>query len=107
MAGPYAPGDSVVYLEHDPGGMRVWQATVTEVTQQDLDSWRIETTHGAEVVNREGEGPGLVPMDEQIATQIVEKGDGFLVESTIQEIEGQLSQRIDWSSIERNLGNDG
>jgi hypothetical protein len=111
MAGPYAPGDTVVILQHDPDGMRVHQATVTEVTQEDIDSWRIETTHGQEVVNREGEGPGLVPMDEQIATEIASKGDGFVVESTVRDIERHLEQSPEWPSLERNiertLGRDG
>lgn len=87
--------------------MMVWQATVTEVAQQDLDSWRIETTHGAEVVNREGEGASTVPMDEQISNEIARKGDGFLVESTVRDIERNLSPRLDWQSLERGLGQDG
>jgi hypothetical protein len=107
MAGPYAPGDQVAFFENDPEGMRIWRAEVTEVIQEDLDSWRIETTHGAELVNREGEGPGLVPMDEQIATEITQNGDGFLVESTVRDIERHLDQQIDWPSIERSLGDDG
>jgi len=111
MAGPYAPGDQVAFLEYDPDGMRVWRAEVTEVVQQDIDSWRIETTHGAEVVNREGEGPSVAPMDEQIATEIVSKGDGFLVESTVRDIERHLEESPEWRSLERNidrtLGRDG
>jgi len=111
MAGPYAAGDSVAWLEYDPAGMRVNRATVTEVAQQDIDSWRIETTHGQEVVNREGEGASLVPMDEQIATEIQRNGDGFLVQSTVHDIEQHLEQSPEWPSlardIERTLGRDG
>jgi hypothetical protein len=111
MAGPYVAGDTVAHLEHDPAGMTVWRATVTEVQQLDLDSWRIETTHGEEIVNREGEGPSIVPLDEQIATEITRQGDGFLVESTVRDIEQHLEQSPEWPSIEqsidRTLGRDG
>jgi hypothetical protein len=103
MAGPYAPGDQVLFLENDPKGMRVWRAEVTEVVQQDIDSWRIETTHGAEVVNREGEGASLVQMDEQVAIDIARKGDGFLVESTVRDIERHLEQSPKWRSLERDI----
>ena len=107
MAGPYAPGDSVAYLEHDPQGMRVHQATVVEVTQIERETWRIVTTHGDEIVDRGGEGPSLVPIDPQIAQEFVEKGDGFLIESTVRDIEQSLDQSLDWQTLERNLGQDG
>jgi len=111
MAGPYAPGDTVAYLEYDPAGMRVWQATVTEVTQIERDTWRIVTTHGDEIVDRGGEGPALIPIDPQIAEEIVEKGDGFLVESTVRDLEQHLERSMEWPSIERSidrtLGRDG
>jgi hypothetical protein len=107
MAGPYAPGDQVVYLEHDPAGMRIWKAEVTEVDQLDLDSWQISTTHGTEVVNRVGEGASIVPVDEEIARTLVQQGDGFLVTSTVRDIEQHLDQSIDWPSIERDLGGEG
>jgi hypothetical protein len=54
MAGPYAPGDTVRVSRIRPAGMRVWQATVTEVTQIERDTWRIVTTHGDEIVDRGG-----------------------------------------------------
>jgi hypothetical protein len=111
MAAPFRVGDSVAWLENVREGMKVWQATVTEVTQIDIDSWRIETTHGVEVVNREGEGASLVPMDEQIATEIVTYGDGLLIESTVRDIERHLEQSPEWRSLERDinrtLGRDG
>jgi hypothetical protein len=94
-------------MEHDPQGMRIYRAEVTEVSQEDPDSWRVSTTRGEEVVNREGEGPNLVPLDEEIANEIDEKGEGFLVESTVRDIERHLEQRLDWQSLERNLGQDG
>jgi hypothetical protein len=111
MAGPYAPGDQAVWMEHDPQGMRVYRAEVLEVSQEDPDSWWVSTTRGEEVVDREGEGPSLVPMEEQIATEITEKGDGFLVESTVRDIERHLERSMEWPSIKRSidrtLGRDG
>jgi hypothetical protein len=107
MAGPYAPGDSVAVLKNDPEGMRVHRATVTEVTQVERDTWRVVTTHGDEIVDRGGEGPSLVPVDPQLAQEFAEKGDGFLVESTVRDIERHLDQSLDWQSLERNLGQDG
>jgi excisionase family DNA binding protein len=43
----------------------------------------------------------------RISTEIARKGDGFLVESTVRDIERNLSQRLDWQSLERGLGQDG
>jgi hypothetical protein len=107
MAGPFAPGDQAVWLEDDPAGMRVWRAEILEVSQEEPDSWRVSTTRGEEVVNREGEGPSLVPMDEEIATDIARKGDGFLVESTVRDLERLLDQSLDWQTLEWDLGQDG
>lgn len=110
MAGPYAPGDQVAFLEYDPDGMRVWRAGVQEVVQEDIDSWRIETTHGAEVVNREGEGASLVPMDEQVATEIVQKGTASSsnrrcgISSAISNSPGMAEPG---AGLERTLGRDG
>jgi hypothetical protein len=104
MAGPYAPGDQVAFLEHDPQGMTVHQATVVEVTQIERDTWRIVTTRGDEIVDRGGEGPSLVPIDPKIAQEFIEKGDGFLVESTVRDIERHLEQSLDWQTLERSLG---
>jgi hypothetical protein len=59
----------------------------------------------------EGEGPALIPIDPQIAEEIVEKGDGFLVESTVRDLEQHLERSMEWPSIERSidrtLGRDG
>jgi hypothetical protein len=83
--------------------MRVWWATVTEVAQVDVESWRIQTTHGADIVNREGEAASIVPLDEQLAEQLARNGDGYLVESTVRDIERHLDQSLDWQSLEQNL----
>jgi hypothetical protein len=104
------PGDQVAFLKYDPDSMRVWRAGVQEVVQEDIDSWRIETTHGAEVVNREGEGASLVPMDEQVATEIVQKGTASSsnrrcgISSAISNSPGMAEPG---AGLERTLGRDG
>jgi hypothetical protein len=85
MASPYARGDTVAWLSIDPEGMRVHRAEVLGI-EPEADGWRVSTTHGTEHVDMRGEGSALVPSDEEIATELAQRGDGFLVRSTTQDI---------------------
>jgi hypothetical protein len=102
MAPPYGRGDTVAWLSIDPEGMRVHRAEVLGI-EPEADGWRVSTTHGTEHVDMRGEGPALVPSDEEIATEFAQRGDGFLVRSTMQDIEQTLDRSIDWEALERNI----
>jgi hypothetical protein len=45
----------------------------------------------------------LVPADEEVARELADRGDGFLVESTTRDIERDLSPSVDWDQIARDI----
>jgi hypothetical protein len=51
---PYVPGDSAVSLESTQHGLSVHQAVVLAV-EPEGENWRVETTHGAELVGEDGQ----------------------------------------------------
>jgi hypothetical protein len=106
-ASPFRRGDMCAWLEFDEKGMRVFQATVVGISQEAYQSWRVATTHGTEIVDDRGEGPRLVPIDADIAEDFARQGDGFLVESTVRDIDRELDQSLDWQSFEQDLGRGG
>lgn len=103
MAPPYQRGDAAVWLGLDDAGMRVFRTEVLDVRPDD-GSWRVSTVHGTERVDAAGIGPALVPMDDDIAQDLAERGDGFLVQSTVRDIEADLDPSIDWGEVERQIG---
>jgi hypothetical protein len=107
MDAPYTRGDSAAWLAFDERGMKVFQAEVVGVAKEATDLWLIATTHGEERVNDQGEGPRLVPIDTEIAKEFASRGDGFLVESTVRDIDRRLDQSLDWQSFEQDLGRGG
>jgi hypothetical protein len=107
MDAPYERGQSAAWLAFDENGMRVFQASVVGVSKEATDVWLISTTHGQERVNDQGEGPRLVPIDPEIAKEFARRGDGFLVESTVRDIDRRLDQSLDWQSFEQDLGRGG
>jgi hypothetical protein len=103
MAAPYSPGDSVVFLESNPHGLSVHQAIVMAV-QPEGERWRVETTHGAEVVGDDGSGARLLPMDPELAEEFGRLGDGYVVLPTMPEREREQKREIDGHDRERGLG---
>jgi hypothetical protein len=106
-APPFERGQSAAWLAFDENGMRVYRAEVVGVSKEATDTWLISTTHGQERVNDGGEGPRLVPVDTEIAKEFARRGDGFLVESTVRDIDRELNKSLDWQSFERGLGKGG
>jgi hypothetical protein len=78
MPAPYSPGASVVWLESNDHGLTVHQAIVMAVQPED-DHWRVETTHGSELVGEDGSGARLLPMDPELAEEFARLGDGYAV----------------------------
>jgi hypothetical protein len=107
MTAPYERGQSAAWLEFDENGMKVYRAEVVGVSKEAYDTWLVSTTHGQERVNDRGEGPRLVPVDTEIAEEFARRGDGFLVESTVRDIDRELDQSLDWQSFEQDLGKGG
>jgi hypothetical protein len=103
MAAPYVPGDSCVFLESQQHGLSVHQAVVLQV-EPEGDHWRVETTHGAELVGDDGSGPRLLPMDPELAEEFARLGDGYAVLPTMPERERDQKRDIDGHDRERGLG---
>ena len=96
---PYERGDLAAYLVMDPDGMRVYRAEVVGTDRLSHDSWRVVTTHGEGMTDSRGVGGNLVPIDEEIAREFVEKGDGFLVEP-VTAIDHDIDEELHEEKIE-------
>ena len=77
MNAPYAPGDQAAWLELDDEGLHVTRAWVKSV-EEEGNRWRVETTYGTELVNDQGEGQELVPIDNELELEFAERGDHYL-----------------------------
>jgi len=73
---PYAPGDQAAWLELDDDGLHVTRAWVKSV-EAEGNRWRVETTYGTELVNDQGEGRELVPIDNELELEFAERGDHY------------------------------
>lgn len=102
MAPPYARGDHVAWLNTDHDGVRVRRVEVLEVTAE-RDGWSVRTTEGHEWVDRRGEGSRLVPIDDELQRDFEVRGESFIVESTVQQIESQLDPNLDWRQFDHDL----
>jgi hypothetical protein len=105
---PYERGDVAAWMVIDPDGMRVYRAEVIGTDRLTHEEWRVMTTHGESTTDSRGVGASIVPIDEEIARDFAEKGDGFLVEPVRavlqEEIEEQsLDQEIVEQSLEQDL----
>jgi hypothetical protein len=112
---PYGKGDEVVFLSLDPEGMRPHRSQVLSISETEPGRWQVETGHGEGEVNQYGVGASIVPMDEEMATELARKGDGHLVRSTTrdaldqwlgkqgfdQSLNQSLDQRLD-QSLDQN-----
>jgi hypothetical protein len=45
--------------------------------QSEGENWRVETTHGAELVGSDGSGARLLPIDPELAEEFARLGDGY------------------------------
>jgi hypothetical protein len=105
VTAPYGVGMPAVWLDDDPEGMRVHRTAVLAVRPEG-DGWSVETAAGIEHVDAYGEGSRLVPVDEELAAEFEEGGTSFVVLSTVDELEQDLDQSLDWQRFERDLGRD-
>jgi hypothetical protein len=102
MAAPYSPGSSAVWLESTPHGLSVHQAVVLRV-QPEGENWRVEITHGSEIVGEDGSGARLLPMDPELAEEFARLGDGYAVLATMPEREREPEREVDGHNRERGL----
>jgi hypothetical protein len=103
MAAPYSLGDSAVWLESNEHGLSVHQAVVLHV-EPEGENWRVETTHGSELVGGNGSGARLLPMDPELAEEFARLGDGYAVLPTVPEQEREVEKRRERDGHERGLG---
>lgn len=78
MTPPYRRGDRVAFLSEHHDGLRVTQATVTDVTSQ-RGEWFVSTSAGVDTVNGQGEGRQVVPLDPEVGGLIEERGPTFVL----------------------------
>jgi hypothetical protein len=101
---PYRKGDEVVFLSLDPEGMRPHRSQVLSISETEPGRWQVETVHGEGQVNQNGVGASIVPMDEEMATELARKGDGHLVRSTTRDALDQwLGEQGFEQSLDQNL----
>jgi hypothetical protein len=105
MPAPFRVGDPAVFVELDDEGMRATRVAVLRVEPVG-DAWGVETTLGRDVVDANGEGSRLVPLDAEMAVEFEERGPSFVVRSTVQDIEEGLDQSLDWRRFEHDLARD-
>jgi hypothetical protein len=99
MSAPFEPGNTVVWMEIDPDGLRVHRATVQTIQRADApDRWSVTTDRGTTTVDNTGVGSAVVPLDPDIQADLYVHGDGYLVTSTSIGVESSTGQD---SSIER------
>jgi hypothetical protein len=85
VTAPYRPGDLVAAIGlEDDGKVMVTETTVLHVEPDVAEGhWRIETDHGGwTITDAQGGGTYVVPIDEEIAQEIANRGPRFELEST-------------------------
>lgn len=97
---PYVRNDQVAWFTMDTEGVRVNRARVVTVLPESR-GWDVITDLGSDVVNDEGEGIRITPIDEFLERELRAKGDGFLVvrEDKLRELPPQ--------ELRQELGGDG
>jgi hypothetical protein len=99
MSAPFEPGNTLVWMEIDPDGLRVHRATVQTIQRStEPDRWSVTTDRGTTTVDNTGVGSVAVPLDPDIQADLYIHGDGYLVTSTSIGVESSPEQD---SSIER------
>jgi hypothetical protein len=84
MTAPYRPGDLVAVLGIEDNKVMATETTVLRVEPDAVEGrWRIETDHGGwTITDGQGVGTYVVPIDEEIAQEIANRGPRFELEST-------------------------
>jgi hypothetical protein len=94
MSAPFEPGNTVVWMEIDPDGLRVHRATVQTIQHAEAapDQWSVTTDRGTTTVDNTGVGSVAVPLDPDIQADLYVHGDGYLVTSTSIGLESSTEQ---------------
>jgi hypothetical protein len=93
MSAPFEPGNTVVWMEIDPDGLRVHRATVQTIQRSPApDRWSVTTDRGTTTVDNTGVGSKAVPLDPDIQADLYVHGDGYLVTSTSIGLESSTEQ---------------
>lgn len=79
---PYRKDDQILAMREVDGVMRAYRATVRSVAEEG-SSWYVQTSHGNDLVNVEGVGGNLMPIDQATEEQLQREGDGFEVERRV------------------------
>jgi hypothetical protein len=88
MTPPYQHGHPVAWIETDPQGVRVHRASINTIEPAlEPDHWLITTDRGTTAVDQTGVGSNAVPLDPDIAEDLHVYGDGYLVTSTLIELD--------------------
>jgi hypothetical protein len=99
MSAPFEPGNTVVWMEIDPNGLRVHRATVETIQRAEAPNrWSVTTDRGTTTVDNTGIGSAAVPLDPDIQADLYLHGDGYLVTPTSIGLESSTEQD---STLER------
>jgi hypothetical protein len=79
MVAPYERGQEIASLHDDPEGMRVVRDRVEEIIEDGPDSYLVTTSLARGVVDAEGVGSNLAPIDHHLEEMFTERGDEFVV----------------------------
>lgn len=82
MTAPYAPGDVAAVIELQDEKVIVTESTVLRIEPDAVEGrWRVYTDHGGwTTTDAEGVGTYVVPIDEELAQDFVNRGPRFEVE---------------------------
>jgi hypothetical protein len=88
MAAPYRNEHALAWIESDPEGVRVHRASIITIEPApEPDHWLITTDRGTTIVDHAGISSNAVPLDPEIADDLYVYGDGYLVTSTLIELD--------------------
>jgi len=77
---PYTPGQALAWLDPHPDGIRLHRATVIHIEPTRWpDRWWITTDRGDATVDNTGHSGHVIPIDTDIAKELWERGDGYLI----------------------------
>lgn len=76
MAVPFNVGDPAAKIELDGSAVRVYSTKVVEVG----DDYAVDEQGHRHEFDRAGESPELVPLDNELAVELMVRGEGFVVE---------------------------
>jgi hypothetical protein len=105
---PYSPGQALAWLDPDPDGIRVHRATVIHIepAAEQIDHWHVTTDRGDATVDESGSSGHVLPIDTDIAGELWERGDGYLIHPTFADHHRTVERDIHDLGLDPDHGDD-